>query len=130
MRITKRIEAYIREQVEEKYKDIDKAEYDKWDAARKAFNDACEEAAHEADAIIRQRFPEFFVGTDPERHVITTSTYFINNPFYDAYYVKKNEKKHLVEQKVQSILLQMELGGTKQELDDILNSLDVEEITQ
>lgn len=114
MRVTKRIEEYIRSEVEKKYKNSS------IEIEREKNKKQIEEKWKEIDNYAREKMRPFY-GDNVDRNI----------NYHPSFGTTLFEKEHpslynKVEKKVNDILISLELGATKEELDRLLN-FDVDE---
>lgn len=127
MRVTKRIEEYIREQVNEKFEQKLEELRNTTGRRRKEIEKACEEAKRKVYPVFEKLMTEeeFDCKIEVEFHS------------YRGDYLKKTPEEEAAENKIialndkraktiQDILIALELGGTKEELDRMLANINTE----
>jgi hypothetical protein len=125
MRVTKTIREYIENQVQKKYEERIAAVSKKYNSERKAIDDKCKEFVKEANEKMRDFISENY----PNWIKDGANTTLIRH--YEIYNEKatmsiRSEKDILnreIKNHITEIILTLELGGSKQELQDMLNKI-------
>ena len=131
MRITKVVKEYIEERITEKV--LPKYELEKIEAERQleVKNKFFEELAEELEAIATERM-EKFLAKNPflkrlKKQNIST-VYYSSVDFIDRYHLSsvhnwKTRAKEEISNKTRNIILALELGGTKEDLERMISEI-------
>lgn len=128
MRVTKLIRDYVESSVKEMYApkiDACGADYKKkMDEVNKALAKMTEEFNSTAKEMIKKNGLSINIryGTEEESRIISYTTNFGNKEYAP---INEKRRKLIVErdEKIKEILLTLELGGTKAELDEMLKNI-------
>lgn len=133
MRVTKTIREFIEREVNTrlapKYA-VEEAEAKRQNNALDAFHEGCANAAKEAyNAYFNEHFPEIADFADDEREdchmsFFNSRTAVIRNKYYNtSVHSWMNRKRDEAKKTVDEIVVELELGGTKAELMEMLDKV-------
>lgn len=126
MRVTKLIREYVEETVNGIYepliKNCDGDYYEKKKEVEKILEKLADEFDAAAKKIIKENGFSIDSWDDREKTIITYTCYF-GNKEYMPILEKRRKLRDEKKQKVQDILVNLELGGTKAELDEMLKKI-------
>ena len=130
MRVTKLIREYVEKKVKESYPKT--AEEFAWEERSKALSQAMTEVneiveafAEKVIAEINEKygFAEGYDRLEKTQYAIVRSHGQFDDPIYRASYNARKDREKAIEEKIEEILLILELGGTKADLDEMLNNI-------
>lgn len=126
MRVTKLIREYVEETVNGIYepliKNCDRDYYEKKEEVEKILEKLADEFDAAAKKIIKENGFSIDSWDDREKTIITYTCNF-GNKEYMPILEKRRKLRDEKKQKVQDILVNLELGGTKAELDEMLKKI-------
>lgn len=126
MRVTKIIREYVEETVNGIYDPIIGNCSEDYSSKKNEVVDILEKMVDEFDAAAKKVVKEhgFTVNSwdGEERHIISYTCNF-GNKEYESITHKRNELRDEKRRKIQDILVNLELGGTKAELDEMLKNI-------
>lgn len=126
MRVTKLIREYVEETVNGIYepliKNCDGDYYEKKKEVEKILEKLADEFDAAAKKIIKENGFSIDLWDDREKTIITYTCNF-GNKEYGPILEKRRKLRDEKKQKVQDILVNLELGGTKAELDEMLKKI-------
>lgn len=131
MRVTKLIREYVVKKVNESYpKSVAELVYEEHS---KKINDAITEANEKAfeftkklaeELNIKYGFPSDSNLQARDHHYNSiTNKYNYDSEIYQAYCKAKDERQKKIEEKIEEILITLELGGSKADLDEMLANI-------
>ena len=130
MRVTRLIRDYVAKSVKESYpKSVAELVYEEH---TKKINDAITEANEKvyeyAKALAEELNTKYGFPTDSnlkacDHYNSVSSKYDYDSEIYQAYRKAKDERQKKIEEKIEEILLTLELGGTKADLDEMLKNV-------
>ena len=130
MRVTKLIKEYVAKKVEEKFpKTVAELV---WEEHRKNISDAITEANEKVFEFAKKLAEElnakygFPAGNDLsacDYHNSVSNKYNYDSEIYQAYRKAKDEREQKINEKIEEILLTLELGGSKADLDEMLANI-------
>ena len=130
MRVTRLIRDYVEKKVKESYpKSVAELVYEEHSKNK---NDAIAEAnekIYEYAKVLAEElntkygFPADNNLTVYDHYNTMQSKYDYNSEIYQAYLKARDERKQKIEEKIEEILLTLELGGTKADLDEMLKNV-------
>ena len=127
MRVTKLVREYIEREVSKKFNEKDlelKQTQESYEKARLQFEKELEKIRTKADAEVEKAIKSCgYVGSREE--YVEISTYSITNPYYNELHQRKNKLAKIKKDKVNEILITLELGGTRSDLDDMLSKIEI-----
>ena len=136
MKMSKVIREYITESVTAKYQPVIDAIKAKKDAAQKKINDVKKQTSEELTEIImrtyRERLAPFYTEYDLnmllcDRNYVYEPSYYGVNPIdINKYNAEINRLQSQRDAAIKNILITLELGGTKADLDRMLSEVNVE----
>lgn len=131
MRITNVVKEYIEERITEKV--LPKYELEKIEAERQleVKNKFFEELAEELEAIATERMGKFlaenpFLGRTEKPNISTvyySSVYIIDRYLLSSVHNWKTRAKEEISNKTRNIIVALELGGTKEDLERMINEI-------
>lgn len=130
MRVTKLIKEYVEKRVKESYPKT--AEEFIWEEhtnnINKAITEANEKVFEYAKKLAEELNAKYGFPTDskltPCNHYNSVSSrYNGDSKVYQAYRKAKDERQKKIEEKIEEILLTLELGGSKADLDEMLANI-------
>ena len=127
MRVTKLVREYIEREVSKKFNEKDlelKQIQESYEKARLQFEKELKKIRTKADAEVEKAIKSCGYVGSREKYV-EISTYSITNPYYNELQQRKNELVKIKKDKVDEILITLELGGTRSELDDMLSKIEI-----
>ena len=132
MKVTKLIREYVQEQVTAKYPETEaeKAYKERLDEMQDKINEAEEKINNYSWAICEQLNKEFEIDDweeDEKVHLYnpnrTILAYGWNNPYVQSRNKLLNNRNQKIKDTIKNILVNLELGATKAELDEMLKKL-------
>lgn len=127
MRVTKLVREYIEREVNNKFNQQDKelkALTEKYDKIQVDFEKDIKKVQAKADKEI-EKLIEKYGYKETRRYHVEISTYGLRNPYYDELNDKKKALKEIKRNKIDEILINLELGGTRADLDKALNDITI-----
>lgn len=130
MRVTKLIREYVEKSVKANYPKS--AEELAWEERSKALSQAMTEVneiveafAEKVIAEINEKygFAEGYDRLEKTQYAIVRSNGQFDDPIYRASYNARKDREKAIEEKIEEILLTLELGGTKADLDEMLKNI-------
>ena len=125
MRVTKTIREYIESQVQKKYEERIAELSKEYDKEVKAIDKKCKELIKGANESLRsfvsENYPNW-IETVEEAYIRQYSS-FINRKMSMDIREKRNLLNQEVKNHITEIILTLELGGSKKELEDMLNKI-------
>ena len=127
MRVTKLVREYIEREVSRKFNEKDlelKQIQESYEKARLQFEKELKKIRTKADVEVEKAIKSCGYVGSREKYV-EISTYGITNPYYNELQQRKNELVKIKKDKVDEILITLELGGTRSDLDDMLSKIEI-----
>ena len=130
MRVTRLIRDYVEKSVKANYPKS--AEELAWDERSKKLSEAMTEANEIVEAFAEKVIAElnekygFAEGYDrlkKTQYAIVRSDGQFDDPIYNASYQAKRKREQEIYEKIEEILLTLELGGTKADLDEMIKNI-------
>lgn len=127
MRVTKLIKEYVEREI--KARIPKSAEEVAWETERERMNEAITEGNERIEALEKEVAKELNLKYGftkdycliPKKHYSTiTDKYYGDSEIYKAYCKAKREREEKIFKAIEEILLTLELGGTKTELEEML----------
>lgn len=127
MRVTKLVREYIEREVSKKFNEKDlelKSIQEKHEKARLQFEKELKKIRLKADVDVEKAIKNCgYIGSREE--YVEISTYGISNPYYSELNKRKNELVKIKRDKIDEILITLELGGTRNDLDEMLSKIEL-----
>ena len=130
MRVTRLIREYVERSVKESYpKSVAELVYEKHNSnISDAITEANEKVYEYAKKIAEELNAKYGFPADNnlracDHYNSVSSRYNYDSEIYQAYNKAKNERQKKIAEKIEEILLTLELGGTKADLDEMLNNI-------
>lgn len=130
MRVTKLIREYVEKAVEAKYpKSVEELA---WENEGKRMNEAITEADKRVEAFAKEvakelnleyGFAEDYCLTFNKHYSPVSNKYYGDSEIYKAYRKAQNERCEKIRKAIDEILISLELGGTKADLDEMLSKI-------
>lgn len=130
MKVTKLIREYVETKVSESYPKT--ATELAWEEHRKNISDAITEANEKVYEFAKKlakelntkyHFPVDNNLTACEHYNSISNKYNYDSEFYRAYRKAKEERQQKIDEKIKEILITLELGGSKADLDEMLANI-------
>lgn len=128
MRLTKRVQEYITNEVEKKYESYSEKERKAYKQYEDAIRDFMKRKTEELNAELQSEFSYIFDNWQNDGWCNSKPAFeyrlpTLRIPEYDAYDKKNSEKRKLIREKTENIMLRMELGGTLDDLNAMITEL-------
>ena len=127
MRVTKLVREYIEREVSKKFNEKDlelKQIQEKYEKSRLQFEKELKKIRTKADLEVEKAIKNCGYIGSREKYV-EISTYSVQNPYYDELQRRKNELVKIKRDKIDEILITLELGGTRSDLDAMLSKIEL-----
>jgi hypothetical protein len=130
MRVTKLIREYVAKKVHESYPKS--AEELAWEERSRTLNQAMTEANEIVEAFAEKviaelnekyGFAEGYDRLEKTQYSIVRSRGQFDDPIYKTSYEARKNREKAIEAKIEEILLTLELGGSKADLDEMLANI-------
>jgi Fe2+ transport system protein B len=130
MKVTRLIREYVEKKVNESYpKTVAELEWEEHDKSLdEAVTEARERVFEFAKKVAEEVSEKYGFPTDSNLMACDNNRsigrrYNSNSEIYQAYYKAREERKQKIDEKIEEILLTLELGGSKAELDEMLANI-------
>lgn len=130
MRVTKLIREYVEKKVSESYpKTVAELEWEEHDKSLdEVVTEARERVFEFAKKVVEELNEKYDFPTDSnlmacDHNRSIGRKYTTNSEIYQAYRKARDERKQKIEEKIEEILLTLELGGSKADLDEMLANI-------
>ena len=130
MRVTRLIREYVERSVKESYpKSVAELVYEKHNSnISDAITEANEKVYEYAKKIAEELNAKYGFPADNnlracDHYNSVSSRYNYDSEIYQAYNKAKNERQKKIAEKIEEILLTLELGGTKADLDEMIKNI-------
>lgn len=132
MKVTKIVREYIEESVSKKYQPAQDALVKKYEPMERAYGEAVKTAKAEIKEVWKKYLSPFYTKEELEsvidgHTVYTPSSYHTDMAWQQERRERKDALRQAEEKTIRNILIKLELGGTKEDLDKMLSEIDPEE---
>lgn len=132
MRVTKIVREYIEESVAKKYQPAEDSIVKRYEPMERAYDEAVKAAKAEIKKVWEKSLSPFYTKEELER-VIDDHTVYVPSSYHVdmAWRQERSEREYDLrkakEKTIRDIMIKLELGGTKEDLDKMLSEIDPEE---
>ena len=132
MRVTKIVREYIEESVSKKYQSAEDAIVKKYEPMERAYDEAIKAVKAEIKEVWGKHLSSFYTKEElkllMDNHTeYVPSTYHVGMAWQQERAERRNALRDAKEKTIRDILIKLELGGTKEDLDKMLSEIDPEE---